>query len=84
MDILNTMTVSEFKAANNCETMQVVESPKTGKLFVACKGKTLAAVSKAYDSTLPDKEFIQCKFDDVDEPIWVLHNPSNTNVRETL
>lgn len=83
MEILNTLTVSEFKAANNCETMQVVESPKTGKLFVASKGKTLAAVSKNYDSSM-SKEFIECKFDDVEETIWVLHNPSDTNVKETL
>lgn len=83
MEILRTLSVAAFKALHGVDTMQVVESPKTGKLFVAAAGKTLAAVSKNYVSSEP-KEFIECKFEEVAEPVWVLHNVNSTNVKEEL
>jgi len=77
------MSVPAFKKLHNADTLQVVKNPTTGKSFISANGKTVAAVSKNYDSTKADKEFVELILDDSTR-LWCLHNPSDVNVVETL
>lgn len=74
-------SISAFKDMHNTDTLEVVKSPKTGKLFVSANGKTVAAVSKNYDSSKP-KEFVELVTES--GSIWCLHNIAQNNTVETL
>ena len=76
------LSVEAFKAQYG-SPLQVVKNPKTEKLFVTAAGVTVGAVSKNYDAAQP-KEFVELITEDTGETIWCLHNPSDTNVVETL
>ena len=76
------LSVEAFKAQFG-DTLQVVKNPENDKLFVTADGVTRAAVSKNYNAAQP-KEFVELITEDTGETIWCLHNPSDTNVVETL
>lgn len=78
------MSIVAFKELHKTDRLDVVKNPHTEKLFVTANGKTVAAVSKNYDSSKSDKEFIQLVMEDTGETIWCLHNPSSTNRVESL
>lgn len=77
------LSVSAFKAMHKADKLDIVKNPNNGKLFVSANGSTVAAVSKNYDSA-KDKEFVELIMEDTGETLWCLHNPSNTNVVESL
>jgi hypothetical protein len=76
------MSVSAFKAKHNADRIDIVRNPKNSKLFVSANGVTIASVSKNYDSA-KDKEFVELVLPD-SSILWCLHNPSDTNVVESL
>lgn len=78
------MSIVAFKKAHDTDKIDVIKNPNTGKLFCTANGKTIAAVSKNYDSSKSDKEFVQLVFEDTGEIVWCLHNPSSTNRVESL
>lgn len=77
------LSVSAFKEMHKADKLDIVKNPTNGKLFVSVNGSTVAAVSKNYDST-KDKEFVELVLEDTGTMLWCLHNPSNTNVVESL
>lgn len=80
----DTLSIVAFKQKHNTDRLDVIKNPNTDKLFVTANGKTVAAVSKNYDSTKTDKEFVELITEDTGEIIWCLHNPSSTNRVESL
>jgi pyrroline-5-carboxylate reductase len=78
------LSINAFKEMHNAEKIQIIRNPKTDKLFVSANGQTVASVSKNYDATNADKEFVELIMEDTGETIWCLHNSSNANVEETL
>lgn len=78
------MSIVAFKEMHKTDRLDVIKNPNTDKLFVTANNKTVAAVSKNYDSSKPDKEFIELIMEDTSEAIWCLHNPSSNNRVESL
>lgn len=76
------LSVPDFKTKHNCSKLDIVKNPKNGKLFVSANGASVASVSKNYDAS-KDKEFVELIAPEGDI-IWVLHNPSDANVIESL
>ena len=83
MEFGKKLSVNEFKAMHDTDTIKVVKNPKNDKLFITANGKTVGAVSKNYKSEL-DKEFVELIMEDTGDIIWCLHNPANDNVVESL
>lgn len=79
MTFLKSLTVSDFKARNNGNGIEIIKSPKTGKLFFVC-GSTKGPVSAGYE-TKPTVSL--CEGTDGVE-FWLLHKGSSTNVIDTL
>lgn len=84
MKILETLTVADFKSKTDSPSLKVMGNTKTGTKFISNGETTLAAVSKNYDSSDPDKEFILVQFDDSEDPLWILHNVSKVEQIEEL
>ena len=76
------LSVSAFKEMHKTDKLDIVKNPKNNKLFVTADGNTIGAVSKNYDSA-KDKEFVEIIGED-GAIVWCLHNPSSTNVVESL
>ena len=76
------LSIADFKAKHNAGSLDVVLNPKTGKLFVTANGKTVAAVSKNYDSTLEHKAFVEIIDDETSEILWCLHNSNTENIKD--
>lgn len=77
------LSVSAFKEMHKADKLDIVKNPNNDKLFVSANGTTVAAVSKNYDAA-KDKEFVELIMEDTGVTLWCLHNPSNTNVVESL
>lgn len=78
------LTIAEFKELNNCTSLNIVRNPKTDKLFVTANGSTVAAVSKNYESSKGNAEFVELIMEDDGSKVWCLHNANTDNVVETL
>lgn len=77
------LSVADFKVKHSTTKLDIVKNPKTSKLFVTANGVTVASVSKNYDASKTDKEFVELVVED-GAIIWCLHNPSDANVIESL
>jgi uncharacterized protein YrrD len=82
MEFGQKFSITAFKTKHNTDRIDVVKNPINGKLFMSANGKTLGSVSKNYDSS-KDKEVVELIIAG-GVIIPCLHNPSATNVIETL
>ena len=74
----NSYSVKEFRAMNNNQALDVVQSPETGKFFFAC-GRIRGAVSHKIDYTQPCV-ISEVKDKDTGEWLFVLHNKRTDNI----
>lgn len=72
-------TVAEMKEATGVGAIDIVKSPKTGKLFFSA-GSTVGAVAKKGYSERP----MFTKVIGDEGSFWLLHNQSDSNVVDSL
>jgi len=81
MEFTNHRSIEEFKSEVKATTLQVVKNPKSGKLFVAAGGRTVAAVSTKLDKAKPMQVV---DIVDGDTTVTCLCNVSTDNVQFEL
>lgn len=79
LTFIKTVTVADFKAAHGNNSITIVKSPKSNKLFFEC-GTVTGAVSDNYKEA---PALSQVKGSD-DTPFWLLHKKGTDNVVDTL
>ncbi len=78
-----TVTIAEFKSAENVTTIEIVKSPQSGKLFFATDNGVTGAVSGDVGAIMesPAMSIVE---GDTGEPFWMLHKKQSNNVIATL
>lgn len=77
LKFLETKTIEQFKAEQNCSRIDVKQNPHTGKLFMTYNGKTGMVATKG----IPEHPMIS-KVEGVDNTgatftCWLLHEEGN-------
>jgi hypothetical protein len=74
-----TISVQAFKAKRAVASVDVIKSPKTGKLFWACEDGTQGPVSTKIDlKDTGSLALTECTFSDTQETVLMLHNKSTS------
>jgi hypothetical protein len=74
-----TLSIADFKALNNNNSIEVIKNPNTSKLFFTC-GAIIGATSADYKEN-PCVSLVSGS-DSVD--FWMLHKKATTNTVDTL
>lgn len=80
MLFISTQSISEFKASNKIELIEVIQNPHTSKLFFKA-GTIIGKVSEHYKEA---PVISMCKSEDTDETFYILHKKGSANVVDTL
>lgn len=83
MALGKSMSIEEFKTANNTVKIDIIKNPQTDKLFVSSGSKVLGAVSLKWDQSKPS-EFVEIINDETGEILWCLHNQNTDNIVASL
>jgi hypothetical protein len=80
-----TLNVASFAAETKATKLDLVENPKTGKLFFVTDISTVSGkVSNTFDST-KDIRISHCTDTESNDSFWMLHNPGESpNVKATF
>ena len=81
LTFLKTLSIADFKASNNNNAIEIIKSPKTGKLFFTC-GQTTGPVAGDYKES-PCVSLVHGE-EGEDSAFWMLHKKSSTNTVDTL
>jgi hypothetical protein len=79
LKFIETLTVSEFKAKNNNDSIKIVQNPHTAKLFFTCGGVSGAVSSNGYK-----ERPVISKVSNGKDEFYVLHNEAHSNVVDEL
>ncbi len=78
LTFVKTLSIADFKAQNNNNGIEVIKSPKTGKLFFVC-GAITGAVSDDYKEA-PCMSLVSGE----NGEFWLLHKKQSNNTVDTL
>lgn len=78
-----TVTVAEFKSLERATSIEVVKSPKTGKLFFATDNGVNGAFSGDFDEVMANPA-MSIVVGTTREKFWMLHKKQSNNVIGTL
>lgn len=80
---VSTMSIAAFKTAENVSTIEIVKSPKSGKLFFVADSIT-GAVAQSFSVDDVNAISIVHKAGDKDGSFYLIHKKQSNNVVATL